>query len=77
MGGMMARMKARDTELEALVKKMNAAEGSAKTDAIAELLTALVNDRRMSCHGMMATMMSMGTMGGAARDGKTTAESAR
>src|SRR5262249_37333424 len=33
---MMARMKATDARLDALVKKMNDAKGTAKTDAIAE-----------------------------------------
>ena len=44
--GMMARMKASGARLDVLVKHMNAATGTAKIDAIAELLTALVEDRR-------------------------------
>ena len=58
---MMARMKTADAKLDALVKKMNEAKGAAKTDAIAELLTALVNDRRTVGEPMMANMMSMMT----------------
>lgn len=46
------------TRLDALVKKMNGAKGAAKTDAIAEVLTALVEEHR-SCEPMMATMMKM------------------
>jgi len=59
---MMARMKATDAKLVALVQKMNEAKGSAKTDAIAELLAALVDDRRNMCEPMMASMMSMMNM---------------
>ena len=49
---------ARDTlapraTLDVLVKKMHAATGAAKTDAIAELLTAIVNDHQ-SCAAKMA-----------------------
>src|SRR5215471_8058243 len=62
MAEMMARMKATDPKLDALVKKMNAATGAAKTDAIAELLTAVVEDRRNNCQPMMANMMSMMNM---------------
>jgi hypothetical protein len=74
MMSMMNRMKATGPELDALVKKMNAASGSAKTDAMAELLTALVNDRRNTCEPMMADMAAMmnmmpmmNTMGGRGR----------
>lgn len=58
--GMMARMKASGAQLDVLVKKMNAATGTAKIDAIAELLTALVEDRRQheSMMGGMAGAMS-------------------
>lgn len=54
--GMMARMKASGAQLDALVKKMNAATGTAKVDAIAELLTAMVEARRQheSMMGHMA-----------------------
>jgi hypothetical protein len=58
----MARMKTADAKLDALVKKMNEAKGAAKTDAIAELLTALVNEHRTVGEPMMANMMSMMTM---------------
>jgi hypothetical protein len=37
---------------------MNAAKGAAKTDAIAEVLTALVQEHQ-SCEPMMANMMKM------------------
>jgi hypothetical protein len=58
--GMMAHMKASSARLDVLVKKMNAATGTAKIDAIAELLTALVEDRREheSMMGAMAGKMS-------------------
>ena len=45
-------------KLDELVKKMNSAKGAAKTEAMAELLTALVQDRR-ACEPMMANMMKM------------------
>jgi formate dehydrogenase maturation protein FdhE len=61
---MMARMKATTERLDALVTRMNAAQGQAKTDAIAELLTALVEERRDMCGPMMAGMMSMMNMKG-------------
>jgi hypothetical protein len=68
---MMATMHANDQKLDDLVKKMNAANGTAKVDALAELLTTLVQDRRtmhesmMSNMSMMMNMMgSMGTMHG-------------
>ena len=38
---------------------MKAANGAAKTEAMAELLTALVEDRKNTCEPMMAHMMSM------------------
>ena len=44
--------------LDELVKKMNSASGTAKTEAMAELLTALVEHRR-ACEPMMANMMKM------------------
>jgi len=65
MMSMMARMKTNDATLDELVKKMNAATGPAKTEAIAQLLTAIVEDRRNACEPMMANMMSiMEMMGG-------------
>jgi hypothetical protein len=62
MMGMMARMKAADAKIDELVKRMHAATGAAKTDAMAELLTALVDDRRSNCEPMMTQMMSMMNM---------------
>ena len=56
MAGM--NMMASNARLDELVKKMNAAQGQAKVDAIAEVLTALVQDHQ-SMHGNMASMMSM------------------
>ena len=53
----MAGMKESGARLEALVAKMNAAQGQAKVDAIAELLTALVQQHQ-TMHGGMAGMMS-------------------
>ena len=70
MMGMMARMKASDAKLDGLVKKMNAASGPAKIDAIAELLTALVEERRMMTEPMMSNMMNM--MGGRGGHSDTT-----
>jgi hypothetical protein len=67
---MMATMHANDQKLDDLVKTMKTAKGNAKVDAIAELLTTLVQDRRtmhesMSNMSMMMNMMgSMGTMHG-------------
>jgi hypothetical protein len=51
-----------DTKIDELVKKMNAAKGAAKTDAIAELLTTLVQDHRMMRGSMMTNMSSMTDM---------------
>jgi hypothetical protein len=63
-GKMTMSMMASDAKLDELVKKMNAAEGAAKTEAMAELLTALVQNHRTMCGPMMANMMSMmGKMG--------------
>ena len=57
---MMARMKASGARLDVLVKKMNAATGPAKIEAIAELVTALVEEQRAheSMMGGMAGKMS-------------------
>jgi uncharacterized coiled-coil protein SlyX len=64
----MGMMAASSAKLDALVKKMNAAKGSEKTDAIAELLSALVQDRAM-CEQMMTNMSAMmNNMGGAKHD---------
>jgi hypothetical protein len=71
---MMAAMMAKDVKLEELVKKMISATGSAKTEAIAELLTALVEDHRTMCGPMMANKMSMmNRMDGAGHDHEASA----
>ena len=76
---MMADMMASEVKIDELVKKMNAAKGAAKTDAIAELLTALVQDHRMMRGSMMTNMSSMmdmmkmtGSMGGRGDAGSPT-----
>ena len=61
---MMATMHANDQKLDDLVKKMNAAKGSAKVDAIAVLLTTLVQDRRTMHESMMSNMSMMMNMTG-------------
>ena len=53
----MAGMKEAGARLEALVAKMNAAQGQAKVDAMAELLTTLVQQHQ-AMHGGMGEMMS-------------------
>lgn len=55
---MMGRMMASDAKLDELVKQMNEAKGQAKTDAIAAVVTALVEQHR-AMHGMMAEGMPM------------------
>ena len=50
-------MKASNAKLDELVAKMNAAQGQAKVDAMAELLTTLVQYHQ-SMHGNMDQMMS-------------------
>jgi hypothetical protein len=59
---MMAGMMAADAKLDELVKKMNSTKGQAKTDAIAELLTALVQEHRTMGASMMANMTNMMSM---------------
>lgn len=54
---MMADMKAMDAELDALVTKMNAAKGDARVEAMAEVLTTLVQERST----MRDRMMNMQT----------------
>ena len=54
---MMGEMKAADAKLDALVQAMNAAKGAEKTEAIAAVVMALVQERRS-----MATMMNMMNM---------------
>jgi hypothetical protein len=65
MAGM--NMMAPNPKLDELVKKMNAAQGQAKVDAMAELLTAMVQEHQ-SMHanmsGMMSMMHKMGAAGG-------------
>jgi hypothetical protein len=51
---MMAEMKAEQARLEELVTKMNSASGTAKVDAMAGLLTAIVQN-----HGKMIERMDM------------------
>jgi hypothetical protein len=63
MMSMMATMRATDQKLDDLVKKMNAAQGNAKVDAIAELLTNLVQDRK-TMHESMSNMSIMMNMTG-------------
>lgn len=65
MAKMMAAMKANDQTLDALVKKMNSAQGTAKVDAMAELLTKVVQDQRVMHDSLMSNMMTnmMGTNG--------------
>jgi hypothetical protein len=58
MQAMMATMHASDQRLDELVNKMNSASGPAKTDAMAALLTALVEDHR-AMHASMGSNMSM------------------
>ena len=55
---MMADMKAQDARIAALVARMNSATGAAKTDAMAELLTALVQQHK-SMRDNMDAMMQM------------------
>jgi hypothetical protein len=61
---MMADMTAMDDQLNALVAKMNAASGQDKTEAIAELLTAMVKQQTSMRGGMMqmGCQMMMGQM---------------
>jgi len=54
---MMGEMAAADAKLDTLVQAMNAARAEEKTDAIAALVTALVEERR-TMHKSMATMMN-------------------
>jgi hypothetical protein len=58
MAGMKEKgMMASSARLDELVVKMNAAQGQAKMDAMAELLTALVQQHQ-TMHGGMGEMMS-------------------
>lgn len=55
-----------DAKLDELVAKMNAAQGQAKVDAMAELLTTLVKQHQRM-HGTMGQMMSKMKDGAAAK----------
>ena len=63
---MMAEMKAGDVKLDALIAKMNTAQGAAKVDAVAEAFTAMVaqhkamRDGMMQMHGQMIMQMHGG-----------------
>jgi hypothetical protein len=59
-------MKSSNAKLDELVAKMNAAQGQAKVDAIAELLTTLVQHHQ-GMHGNMSEMMSKMKDGAAAK----------
>lgn len=74
---MMQDMQAMDDQLNELVARMNAADGDDKVDAMAEVVTALVErhgqmrmgmmtmqGRMMEQMGAMQGMMGRGTMGG-------------
>jgi hypothetical protein len=56
---MMADMEAMDDQLSGLLRKMNAAEGDAKIDVMAELLTTLVEQRRVMRERMMQMRSKM------------------
>lgn len=56
-------MNAPNPVLDDLVTKMNSAGGDTKIAAMAEIITALVNDRESGCDQAMC-MMHMNTMGG-------------
>lgn len=58
MTNMRATMHANDQKIDDLVNKMNGSTGSAKVDAMAALLTALVQDRKQM-HGAMMNMPAM------------------
>jgi hypothetical protein len=59
MMSMMSRMTANDAKLDELVTKMNTAEGTLKLEAITQLLTTLVEERRTVYEPIMANAMSM------------------
>jgi hypothetical protein len=71
MAAMMSRMRANDAKIDELVKKMQAAKGAAKTDAIADVVAALAEDRKNAYEPMMANMMSMMNMMGGGRMGNS------
>ena len=49
----MAAMKAADARIAALAEKMKTSTGAARIDAMAELLTALVEHHQTMCAAMM------------------------
>jgi hypothetical protein len=57
-------MMASKAKLDELVKKMNSAQGQAKVDAMAELLTALVQTHQSMNDNMSHMMEHMGAMHG-------------
>jgi len=59
MVSMMSRMTANDAKLDELVTKMNTAEGTLKLEAITQLLTTLVEERRTVYEPVMAHVMAM------------------
>ena len=59
---MMSDMKAGDAKLQALTDTMNAATGAEKTEAMAALLNALMQERA-TMHAMMHMMNTMGAHG--------------
>jgi hypothetical protein len=56
---MMAKMEAMDARLDDLVKKMNAATGSRKSDAVAAVVNELVAQRKQMREQMMGMMPEM------------------
>ena len=58
-GKMMADMKAQDAKLDALAATMKAAKGDAKTAAIEELLTAMLQQHKSMRDGMMQMQSEM------------------
>jgi hypothetical protein len=56
---MMAKMEAMDSRLDDLVKKMNAAKGSRKADAVAAVVNELVAQRKQMREQMMAMQPEM------------------
>src|SRR5262245_53638932 len=72
---MMDSMRANDTKVNDLVARMNTATGTAKMDAMAELLTVLVDERKMHepmMQNMMGMMGMMNRMNGSGRGGMMT-----
>src|SRR4029079_5057636 len=58
----MQEMMAANAKLQALVTKMNAASGQAKVDAMAELLTAIVNEHSAMRQRLMSMIRRMQSM---------------